>query len=466
MFRERPRLAKIRTVTRSKVCTGRELNRDMNRTRIAQTIALLMLLGCTPVTAPVGSCPTDANRPRAAALDSVIDGAAPDTEPGLDTAPEPRLFPPDPLHVFATLKSEDETGLSELHVCPIRGVTWLCGLRSILSVQGGAVEHVRASEAGLPVSEDGWLNGGVDDIVGHWPDDAWLMLSQGEMPPPEKYAVYRWRDRRWKVSQPQFTCHESHTLRSWGPGGALIAESASWRAWNDGPLLRGLGIWAGTPSAPSRAFNCARAQGLGAVMPLASGGLFAAIDNPCGVGSVVEHWASPSAAPKVERLPIDAAGGAKSIVVEGFEGEALDDVTVFGNEYYGGHTGSDENPDRAYIAHFDGNTWSKETAPPDSRTVGAYIRNAAGSSWAIANSYDHPELWSKVADGPWTRVPIPAIDPIASPCEPSHLSKAEDLSVWVWCSVRPSNGSHSNGPNMALLSTLAPSRVVELEKLL
>jgi hypothetical protein len=442
------------------------MSRDMSRTRIVQTIAPLTLLGCTPVTAPVGSRSTDANRPLAAALDPVIDGAAPDTERSLEAAPDPRLFSPVPIHVFATLKSQDDTGLSELHVCGIRGVTWLCGFRSILSVKGGAVEHVRASEVGLPVSEDGWLDGGVDDIVGHWPDDGWLMLSQGEMPPPEKYAVYRWRDRRWKVSQPQFTCHELHTLRSWGSGGALIAESASWRAWDDGPLLRGLGIRAGTPWAPSPHFHCNRAHGLGAVMPLAGGGLFAAIEDPCGVESVVEHWASPSATPKVERLPIDTARGAKSIVVEGFEGETPDDITVFGNEYYGGHTASDENPDRAYVAHFDGRTWSKETAPPDARTVGAYIRNAGGSSWAIANPYDHPELWSKLTDGSWMRVPIPAIDPTAAACEPSHLSKAEDGSVWVWCSVRPSSGSHSNGPNMALLSTLAPSHMVELEKLL
>jgi hypothetical protein len=422
----------------------------MRRKSLLSATVSLSFVACAPVGATLCSRAHRADHEHEEA-----NAVAMDATPGNEVVspfPAPSTAPVGPLHVFATHRPESEEMPPGARMCPIHGVTWLCGDARILVVRDGAVERDQALEVGLP-NNSGWIDGLVRDIVGHWPDDAWLMMTRADMPPPpETFAVYRWVGGRWRIHQPAKTLdHLAPSIASWGRGGALLAEESGLFGLQSGPRLRGLGARAGSLPNQQRVAHCQYGEDIGPIAAFEDGSLIAVHQPSCSMASVIQRWSSPFAMAGLERLPFEADGGAKSVIISGLEGDKPNDLIAFGYDVQG----EKDEGNHAYLAHFDGRAWSVIAPPPDTRTVISYARDAAGTQWAIANPEEHGVLWRREAHGSWEPVSLPR------KCEPSDISKTDDGALWVRC-WRPIHRWSGHGFDLTLLSTVAPSRVVEL----
>lgn len=421
----------------------------MRQKALLRAIVSLSFVACAPVGATVCArahrVDHEHEEANAVAMDAATDNEV------VSAFPAPSTPPVSPLYVFATHRPESEEMPPGAHMCPIHGVTWLCGDGRILVVRDGAVERDEALEVGLP-RHSGWIDGVVQDIVGHWPDDAWLMVTRAALPPPpETFAVYRWVSGRWRVQQPARTQDLAPSMASWGRGGALLAQESPLADRKGAPPLGGLGTRAGSLPNQSPVWHCQFDENIGAVKAFDDGSLIAINQSGCNVESVIERWSSPFSVARLEHLPFEADAAAKSVWVTGIEGDRPSDLVAFGFEVHG--HGAEFN--HAYLAHFDGHAWSVMEPPADTRTVISFQRDAVGAQWAIANPEEHGVLWRKEPHASWALVPLPRN------CEPSDIAKTDDGALWVRC-WSPIHRWSGYGFDLTLLSTVAPSHVVEL----
>src|ERR1019366_760878 len=91
-------------------------------------------------------------------------------------------------------------------------------------------------------------------------------------------------------------------------------------------------------------------------------------------------------------------------------------------------------PLHAYLAHFDGRTWSRDSVPVAAGFIEGYVRDAGGHAWMMTREGILPyryKLWTSGGNGLWSEIVPPR------ECGPSHLwaplTSTDDGSVWVNC---------------------------------
>jgi len=383
-------------------------------------------------------------------------GGAPPAMP-VEAAAEPTdarssaVSPAEVLHVFATVKHTSEEMPPGLRLCDVHGATLLCGSAAVLAVRGSTIVRDRALEAGLPREPDGSLDASDIDVVGSWPDDAWLLLKRWDVPPPTEVTVFRWDGSRWVVALPKASVVDTDiAVRSWGPGAALLVRGGT---FDGSEWLRGIGRGSGIVPRIATAGGCRPSfPGIGPVATFGDGSLALVTSFHCSADDeVLETWSRPGARAVVRPLPHDGDAGVTSGFAYGIAGRSATDLIVFGGEH------RSAGPDRNYLGRFDGNGWERLEPPVEGSGILSYAADPSGGAWAVVDA--KRSLWHRGAGG-WQPVPLPLAG-----YEAERVTVADDGTVWVRASgpvTYDDAGRKTVGFDVALFSTRAPSHVVEL----
>jgi hypothetical protein len=321
----------------------------------------------------------------------------------LMTAHGPRV----PFHVAARGSFDPfGKGPPSMKLCPIVGRTFVCGETQLLTVDGDAVRYEPDWEVGLR-GADGKLAakgfGVIEQVLGRWPEDAWLVVGDMNNNPAMDYILYRWGGSSWA----RMATVNSFDRPLVAPyGGGVLVESDSFRdtsddkAGNGSSFVSRLEVVGSTVRrSPPRLHAFRRERGLG-------GGAWTVA--PGGAVFAKSREVDDDKPLRVERL----ASGANASVVDtltqtpgriAFVAPSSRDVTAYGSA---GKV--------ALLSHFDGDRWTAEEAPPESKDVLSYARTADGVEWLVApprTETGHPSLWRRPSGGTWQLVDAPRLDP-------------------------------------------------------
>jgi hypothetical protein len=350
--------------------------------------------------------------------------------------PRPRGETPEvasPLHAWAIDHHLDSKLGSRMDLCPVRGAVFLCGRPGVYRKNGEQFIHDVDAEAGLAHNADGTVHGFVTQVLGRWPDDAWLVSDAYGIPPYPR-TVYHWSGERWTVAAPDIGLAVVGVL-PWRRGGALVVEDES-----PNPLKSwGIGASKGSSLSIAPAAGRRHAMGLRPTF-LDDGAVLAAVrfDDSQPVYAV-ERWAGPSAAPSVVRVP------PPDVTIEGVFAPSSNDVAVFGETESG----------EEYIEHFDGTAWTRVEPPPGYGSMQRYAR-AGDTEWALSlvNGVKHC-VWSREPSGAWQAETMP------KGLQPEDLWATGDGTVWILASGQVDRGG-AGSYGALLLSTAVPQREIDL----
>jgi hypothetical protein len=333
-----------------------------------------------------------------------------------------------------------------VHICSVRGATMLCD-GSIDVLAGGTFARLRVLTVGLP--EKGY----VVNVFGHWPDDAWLVWRESDLPPWHD-SIYRWEADRWTVVKKAIPSWAQLSYLPWGPNAAFL-----FRPWDfdRGPKFEGLGSRRGWQS--GRADLDGRVFAAFALAFADGSYLYVRDEWQKGGGFVSESWPARGNSPPVKRI-VRPDNAESSVVVHGLWGVEPNDVVAFGVQHQPGVE------DKSYLAHFDGRRWSREVSP--ALFLSAYVRDTSGRQWALSYD-DHPnfiapdegwdprllygKVWTAEPHSSWTGVDMPLR------CRPYALWATDD-GIWVGCWPSPEEAERRHVRDY-LLSTYVPPRVSE-----
>ena len=300
-----------------------------------------------------------------------------------------------PFHRWASESDVSAELGSRLRMCSVRGATFLCGRPRVFRLGDGQFVRDVALEAGLARTRDDpdSLRGFVTDIVGSWPDDAWLVSDEydlGSLP----RVVYHWSGKRWVAATPPIHVYdETFDLLPWGRNGALRLSSRG-----DPQRLVAIGIGsaaaASMPVVPYR--GCHKVSWVQDAKPDGAGGAFAFVTYDCGSSrSAFEHWASPAATPVVLA---DVPEENEFHPMHAFFAASPTDVALYGIAREGG----------AYLQHFDGRSWESTPLPGAPVSITSYARSA-DEEWLVTyDGFAGPtRLWRRSASSDWEGVPLP-----------------------------------------------------------
>ena len=352
------------------------------------------------------------------------------------------------MHVFMTETLGLEAPLHyfcELGDCPL-----YCGLRAVLSLSGGAFERDRFLERGLPHDSHGWLADGVMAGFGHFPNDAWLITFSENLAYPFRIRLHRWSDGRWQVVKTAFADSSVIAYMSLGRGGAVVARD------EHNPSLEGLGTLHGVWRLAGPGNPCGARSRVRSLVGFDDGSMIGLTDFECNADEVIERWRTPAARPMLERLPHEDADSNRIVSLRGIWGRRPDDLIVYGALFV---PNSNADTTRALLAHLEDGHWTRSSTPPLVNEIAGYAVDARGREWVmgpnVGEDMTNHHLWTRRSPKGWSNVPLPVR------CQPWEL-KSVGGDVWVTCDAPPTGHDRPR----FILSTRAPSRVVDLNEVL
>jgi hypothetical protein len=367
--------------------------RRRNDWRLGGALCLTIAVGCgSPPPPPAAPAPP----PEAPAP------AAPQPVPETTAAPEQ---PPEP--------STPELGPSPLHVAGEHDAPFaLFGLGDVgfvhldgrvLEVRDDKVAYDRAPNRGLPSGD------AYEDVAlaGVWPDTAFVVATRTDRN-RRRSELFFWDGNRWKS---KLQTRKSTVIRSLAPWN-LRRVLALLQNVDDGtPSFR---VIAGFPLDPvphpasSDFEGCKTKVKLEKAAILRSGHVFAAgpMCESKGKTLAVERWEPKTRKGTVEELP-----GSEGATLAGIVAKDATHVVMAG--------GSPNPGTAAYVATFDGSTWTQQQTPMQSG-VSAITAGADGAVWAVTVSGN---LWKRSPDKSWSQVPMPPV--------PNGQDRIQAVSVWA-----------------------------------
>jgi len=305
-----------------------------------------------------------------------------------------------------------------------------------LFVRGGAIPLARV-EAGRVVEDERFGKGvggfvGMRQLAGHWPDDAWavLTLTNGRV---GWGGLRKWKGDGWHVVGNDLVQTWIYAGLSPWSNGRLLALSFNSLSFDSKTPVRfkALGGRAGEPLPVFTQSSCGTLVRATDFTALPSGEVFA-VGPACDDQKLaVEHWAAGKTKGEVAHLGQGDPQNATFFLVD-----APDSVWLLASTWK-----------ETTLAHFDGKAWSLEPSPFP-RPVTSATRAPNGTAWAVTASGWTPEervgeLWKREKGGQWTQVPLP--DGLKAAVE---VAVTSDGAVWV-------------AADDALLGTAAPKGEVQ-----
>jgi hypothetical protein len=114
----------------------------------------------------------------------------------LPPAPPPPAPPPSPFHVIGWTEHVSDKTPNPTTLCAIDGGVFVCGTEHVVRLDGNELVKDTTLEAGLMRDDAGALHGRIHEMLGHFPDDAWLVMRSGVN--AGTVAVYR-RTKDWSL---------------------------------------------------------------------------------------------------------------------------------------------------------------------------------------------------------------------------------------------------------------------------
>lgn len=116
----------------------------------------------------------------------------------LPPPPPPPPPPKSPFHVIGWTEHVSEKTGNPTTLCEIEGGVFVCGTDQLVRLEGDDLVKDSALDAGLLRDEKGALNGRIHAMLGHFPDEAWLVMRSGVN--IGTVALYR-RTKDWSLSK-------------------------------------------------------------------------------------------------------------------------------------------------------------------------------------------------------------------------------------------------------------------------
>lgn len=369
------------------LASARAMMESMRRASFA--LLTLSLSACRPE--PPSAVPTEQQRVVLVAPASAgpADAGALDVEPDVAEAEEPEVAADAPFHLAAVDREADWKNAPKFRPCAVRGgTTFLCGVSRLHVARGaGALGLDPGASNGLPRLPSGELDGVVHDVLGRFPDDAWLLLSLKEGCSECTFVAYRWKDAAWsEAGRFEITAHPSGIALWHGTLVGLHHEGAS-----TGRELR----WLAGKKRPLPPLSTKSSCDGGGLAPfaLASDGASLFIGGvPCGT-----TWGFG-----VER----AVAGRPSSTLDVVRPASTSASRSWARNRHAAFVGSANAPSTAgFVARFDGTRWETVTPLPRTENVFAYAR-AGAVEWLLTEGGETRKgvtraLWTRTNDGAW-----------------------------------------------------------------
>jgi hypothetical protein len=153
--------------------------------------------------------------------------------PALPAEPAPEA----PFHVVAVSVLQGAKTIDDTTLCSIPGAVFVCGTRRLFHLAGDDLVHDPALEAGLPRRADGRLSDEPYEMLGRWPDDAWLVTGQ------DQRSLHRWSGDRWVHvhTWPSIGSLEAVEIAPWARGRVLVYhlrlyDREAFETYGNGPV--------------------------------------------------------------------------------------------------------------------------------------------------------------------------------------------------------------------------------------
>ncbi len=303
-----------------------------------------------------------------------------------------------------------------------RDRTWLAGLTPI-------------ADPSMETIEDMYYAWDAVFLGGRWPDATFLATTYeaGFRGPADPVAVHRWRNDKW---QPVDTKTKRFAWHVIGSGPWLEDKVLGLRAYQpehhfyftedetDGPpdamVKRGeaavakakrLVVLRGTGQAPAAMAN----RKISAFASLPSGEILA-VEG--GSASAVVHY--DPATDEARSLPLPRENQRR---VDGLHVVSPTAAWAWGK--------TDDEPQRPYLAHFDGTAWSKHEVPDAKDGVTSFDVTPSGALWATLGGSEEAfeaksaSVWTKPAGKPWRQIELPQGARVAK------LMARTDQDIWL-----------------------------------
>lgn len=142
-------------------------------------------------------CSCARSQPAEAVVSLPSDGATSATASASSGPSAPSAAAKSPFHVAGAMLVSGLKLANPLRLCAIEGAAFACGGVHVWRAVDGVFVHEPALEKGLMKDEAGdFLKGGVVDMIGSWPDDAWFVAGRGNR---ETAVLYRFSGGAWKL---------------------------------------------------------------------------------------------------------------------------------------------------------------------------------------------------------------------------------------------------------------------------
>lgn len=112
--------------------------------------------------------------------------------------PEPPPPPKSPFYVIGWSEHVSDKTDNPTKICSIEGSIFVCGTRHVVRLAGEDLVLDPGLELGLMKDPDGTLHGRIDEMLGRYPDDAWLTMRTGVS--TGTTALYR-RSAEWALKK-------------------------------------------------------------------------------------------------------------------------------------------------------------------------------------------------------------------------------------------------------------------------
>jgi hypothetical protein len=310
--------------------------------------------------------------------------------------------------------------------CLVRGRTLICDDASPLVSGEDGIDADATLAGAMGEGSATPVTGEVRNVVGRWPDDAW-MLTYDRDSKAGRRGAYRWKDGRWRKlgawdGAPRWVARwrDGLIVDAAGDADDERAPGEPWRA-----PLSWVGADGARKSAPASPLVAGRATGSGRTWPevdhvaSADGVLFVVAGSERPARLMVERWLPDGArmAP-YELAPRPARAHLWTRTAQ--------DVVAFG-----GATNADDRP---VLSHFDGQGWAPIEPPPGVDVIVAYDRSAAGTERVFAFRGLELSLWERASGAAWRSVALPAL--AAGESIDGHWLTDDD----AWLHVRATDG--------------------------
>ena len=327
---------------------------------------------------------------------------------------------PSPFHdaVVSYPDRPDAEMPNGLHLCPMRGRTFVCGVTNLplVSTDGGVVNddalEARMASAKVDITE-GW----IDQLFGSWPGSAWAVMRIPAS--PERHA-YRFTDDGWTPFAEWYS-------RSWG-------SEERFASWGRELFAAPVSLHDDDMEAPRYGFGVMH-PGAHHASPMA----IRAVDArpvPAGQPFPVKSMASDGdylyvVAQKGTKLVVERRGGAKAMgddlytladlgntndvsVQASLSSTGLYRPVVFGSITRAGKSGagSEETP---LLQRFDGTRWTAAVLPAGQTRVAAYERTSGGVERIFTYAGETLSFFERANDAPledvtaWHAVLLPTL---------------------------------------------------------